>query len=53
MSIFQQADEWQVILSKNEIDGPMVMGMANNPKAAFKRAFNYAKEYEENSKKSS
>lgn len=53
MSIFQQRDQWQVVLSKDEIDGPMVLGVANNPKRAFKTAFNYAKDYEDNLKKSS
>lgn len=53
MSIFQQRDQWQVVLAKDEIDGPMVLGVANNPKRAFKTAFNYAKDYEDNLKKSS
>ena len=53
MSIFQRRDDWHVVLSKDIIDGPMVLGVANNPKKAFKTAFNYAKEYEDNLKKSS
>lgn len=51
MSIFQQKDQWQVVLSKDEIDGPMVLGVANNPKRAFRQALEYAKSYEDNLKK--
>lgn len=53
MSIFQGYDDWQVVLSKNEINGPMALGVANNPKKAFKIAFEYAKSCEDNLKNNS
>jgi len=55
MSIYQLKEaQWQVILSKYEVDGPVIYsGPANNPKRAFRNAFKKAKEYEDNLKKSS
>jgi hypothetical protein len=56
MSIFQQRDQWQVVLSKDNEPGgliPTAMGFASNPKRAFKNAFRQAQAYEDNLKKSS